>query len=139
MRFTIDRPNLPPWEIEPLEVFIETWDHVLSTALMYSVQQNKRGFRQTGQLYKQGKAQVRRLAAEPLTLEKVVELVASWCGAGPKDNHEALIAEWAADPGTWGVVAAHRFAESVCRSFSLRPQMALPLATVSAPAQTAEG
>ena len=123
----LDKQLVAPWEVEPIEVFLRTWDHVLSCAIMFSVRTGRRGFKATKPLFKSGTQQLRRMEGEPLLFERMVSIVAGWCGARPHENHEELLKVWARDPGTWGVVAAHEFAESYLRSLDARPQIELPL------------
>jgi hypothetical protein len=128
MPVKIDRLLVAHWEVEALETFVETYDHVLSTALVFSVRTNRRPFKKTIPLYKQGPATLRKLESEPYTFEKLTDIVADWCGVrGQRDNKEELVLAWASDPATEGVVAAHRFAEAYRKAVESRPQMALPL------------
>ncbi len=127
MPYRIDRQLVAPWEVPPLEVFLETWEHVLSSALFFSVRAGRRSFKQTKAAYKQGSAQFKRLGSEPYTFEKVTEIVADWLGYRQGENREQLLLAWAADLQTEGVVAAHAFAMSYRESVNNRPQMALPI------------
>ncbi len=122
MALKIDRQVVAPWEVEPLETFKETWEHVLSCALVWSVRVGRRGFKDTKPLFKQGHVQVKRLEGESLTFEKVTEIVAGWLGARSQENKEDLVSAWARDPSTEGIVAAYRFGDAYVRSIHARPQ-----------------
>lgn len=127
LRLKIDPSIVAPWETPALEVFRETWEHVLSSALMYSVRTNFRSFPQTEKLYKQAVAGMKRFEAETLTIDAVLPMVADWCGLPPKGNTEDRVMAWAADESTAAVVAAERFARALYVALSSRPQMALPI------------
>ena len=127
LRLKIDPAVVAPWEIPALEVFRETWEHVLSSALMYSVRAGRRGFSQTEKLYKQAAAGMKKYEGETLSIEAVVALVADWCGLGPKANAEDCVMAWAADASTAQVLAADKFAKALFVALSSRPQMALPI------------
>ena len=123
----IDAAIVAPWQMGALEVFAETWEHVLSTALMFGIRNGRRSFSKTEDMYKQAHAEIKKYRSETLTLEAVTALVAHWCGASNKDNAEEMIMAWAADASTAAVVAADRFGRAYFVAVSNRPQMALPL------------
>jgi hypothetical protein len=127
LRLKIDPAIVAPWEIPALEVFRETWEHVLSSSLMYSVRTGRRGFNQTEKIYKAAVAGMKRFEQETLTIDLVVPMVAEWCGLAPKANPEDRVMAWAADESTAQIVAAEKFARALYVALSSRPQMTLPM------------
>lgn len=127
MRYKIDPTIVAPWQVEVLRHFAERWQHVLSCALLYSVQKSKRKFSQTVAIQRQATTAMRKFESETLTLEAVVDLLATWCGADSAGNKEETVVAWAKDPSTWGIVAAHEFAQALLIALASRPQLDLPL------------
>ncbi len=126
-RLRIDREVVAPWEVGALEVFSDNWEHVLSSALMYSVKSRRRRFKETDKVFKQAHASIKRFENETLTLEAIIDMVAVWCGTTGKTSAEDLVLAWAADPLTANVVAADTFGRALFVAISNRPQMALPM------------
>ena len=127
LKLKIDPLVVGPWEIPALRTFAETWEHVLSSALMYSIAKGRRPFAQTEAVYKQATAQVRKYEQESLGIDAVVGLVAEWASVPQGSNKEEGVLAWAADPATEGTLAADRFAKSLFATLENRPQMSLPL------------
>jgi hypothetical protein len=126
-RLKIDPAIVAPWETGALEAFNETWEHVLSSTLMYSVRIGRRGFKETEKIFKQAPTALKKFETETLTIEAVIDLVADWCGVPARSNKEEGIMAWAADQATPNILAADRFAKALFVSLSSRPQMALPI------------
>lgn len=126
-RFKIDPAVVAPWETGALEAFAETWEHVLSSTLMYSVRVGRRGFSNTEKIFKQAQAALKKYESETLTLEAVTDLVAEWCAVPAKANKEEGVLAWASDPATPNILAADKFGHAYFITVSSRPQMALPI------------
>lgn len=126
-RFKIDPAIVAPWETGALESFAETWEHVLSSMLMYSVRVGRRGFSQTEKIFKQAPGTLKKYETESLTLDALLPLLGDWCALPPKANVEEGVLAWAADPATPNIVAADQFAKALFVTLSSRPQMALPI------------